>query len=156
MATHVSVNLLDYSGETTRSQFYVAALAADGSNWAAIKADIDALRVALLIATGCSHINTTVSIEEATGSGALPADASAQRELAIRIKYRDDVTGEFGFVTCPGPIVTFYPPQGVKGDFIPLDNAVFAAFILVIEADMVSRDGNAITIVEGRLVGRNL
>lgn len=155
-ATHVSVNLYDHSGEVTRCQFFVPAILADGSNYGAVNTAIDNLRTALLVATDCSHINTTISIQQATGTGALPAAVTAQREIAVRIKYRDQITGEIGFVTCPGPDTLFYPPQGVKGDFIPLDNAIFAAFILVIEANMKSPAGNAVDVLEGRLVGRNL
>lgn len=155
-ATHVSVNLIDWSGEVTRCQFFVPAIAADGSNYAAVNTAIDNLRTALLVATDCHELNTTISIEQHSGLGTLPTVASAQREIAVRIKYRDIVTGDFGFVTCPGPDTLFYPPQGVKGDFIPLDNAIFAAFILVIEANMKSPAGNGVDVVEGRLIGRNL
>lgn len=154
--TMVSVNMLDHSGEPTRTQFAVGELLADGTNWAAITASIDLLVAGLAVATSCIRVNTTISMEYNTGLGTIPITVTAQREIAIRVKFRDAVTGEFGFVTVPGPIVTFYPPTGVKGDYIPLDNVVFAAYIALMESDMVSRDGNAIEVVEGRLVGRNL
>lgn len=155
MSTKVTVSLIDHSAELTRTQFYLDDIAADGSNWASITAAIDLLVAGLLVATDCDHVSTTVSVDYDFGDGVPPATVTAQREIAIQVTYRDTVTGEKGRFTVPGPVTGFYPPTGVKGDYIPLDNVIFAAFILVIEANMVSRDGNAIEVVEGRLIGRN-
>jgi hypothetical protein len=84
-----------------------------------------------------------------------PSTATAQREIAVKVKYIDTVTNKPYFFTVGGPAVTFYPPQGVPGDYIPLNNVVFAAFITVLETNLVSPVGNPIQVVEGRLIGRN-
>jgi hypothetical protein len=135
--------------------FYLPELESDGSNYEDITDALALLQAGLLVATDCAHVSTTLTIPYDTGSGAPPATVTAQRELAVRIKYRDAVTGRIEHATVPGPITTFYPPTGVKGDYIPLDNVVFAAYIILMEANMVSQDDNAIEVLEGRLTGRN-
>ena len=155
MATKVSINWIDHSGEKTRTQFYVPAVAGDGANWAALLTSIGLLTAAAEVASDCGHLNTTLSVETEESNEAAPSTVTAQREIAVKISYTDDVTGDPGSFTLPGPVVGLYPPTGVPGDYIPLDNAVFSVFIAVIEANMKSRAGNAITVTEGRLVGRN-
>jgi hypothetical protein len=157
MPTTVSVNLIDHSGEPTRTKFYVETL--DDTNYDAlfdpITGSVSLLQAALLVATDCEHVSTVASVEMEPGTGVPPATVTAQREIAIRVSYRDTVNGRKGSFTVPGPITTFYPPTGVPDDIIPLDNVIFAALILVIEANAISRDDNPIEVVEGRLVGRN-
>jgi len=153
MATKCTFNLVDYSGERTSTHVYLPSI--NAGTFDAVIASAGALQTALLLATDCNHVNTTLTIETDDTTPSLPSIETAQREFAVRIKYADATTGDIAFCTVPGPAVTFYPPQGVKGDIIPLDNAVFAAFITVMEANMKSKLGNAITVLEGRLVGRN-
>jgi hypothetical protein len=157
MPTEVTVNLIDHSGEPTRTKFYVETL--DDTNFDAlfdpVTGDISLLQGALMAATDCEHVSTVASIVSDTGTGVPPATVTAQREIAIRVSYRDTVNGRKGSFTVPGPVTGFYPPTGVKDDIVPLDNVVFAALIILIEANMISRDDNAIEVVEGRLVGRN-
>jgi hypothetical protein len=157
MPTQITVNLIDHSGEMTGTKFYVETL--DDSNYDAlfdpVTGAVSLLQGALMAATDCEHVSTVASLVSDTGTGVPPATVTAQREIAIRVKVRDTVNGRTGHFSVPGPITTFYPPTGVKDDIVPLDNVVFAALILIIEANMVSRDDNAIEVVEGRLVGRN-
>jgi len=156
-ASKVTISMVDHSGEITKTQFYVEEL--DASNFDelfnAVTGKVSLMQGALMVATDCEHLSTSLSYESDTGTGEPPSTVTAQREIAIRIKYRDDTTNDVGYITVPGPVVGFYPPTGVPNDVIPLDNAVFSVFILVIEANAVSKAGNAITVVEGRLVGRN-
>jgi len=153
MPTKVTFNLIDYSGERTSTSMYVEEL--DATNYADVVAAAGALQTALLVATDCNHVSTIFSVETDNNIAIPPATVTAQREIAIRIKYVDAVTGDVGSTTVPGPATTLYPPQGVKGDYVPLDNVIFSAFIAVIEANAVSRLGNSIEVVEGRLIGRN-
>jgi len=151
----VSFNLIDYSGERTSTKVNVADIAGDGANMAAVLSSISALQAALLLTTDCNHVSTTFSQTVDTTVATPPSTATAQREIAVKVKYVDNVTNSVHFFTVAGPAVTFYPPQGVPGDYIPLDNTVFDAFITVLEANLKSPAGNAITVVEGRLIGRN-
>ena len=153
--TKAVLNLIDYSGESTSVKFYLPELETDGSNFEDITDALDLLVAGVITSSDLTQISTNITIPHGTGSGTPPSVFSAQRELAIRIKYRDTVTGRFEYTTVPGPVEAFYPPQGVKGDYVALNNFVFANYIIVLEANMVSQDGNAIEVVEGRLVGRN-
>lgn len=156
-ASKVTISMVDHSGEITKTQFYVEQL--DSTNYDelfnAVTGKVSLMQGALMVATDCEHLSTSLSHESDTGTGVPPSTVTAQREIAVRIKYRDTTTNDVGFLTVPGPVTTFYPPTGVPGDVIPLDNTVFAVFILVIEANIVSRLGNAIQVIEGRLIGRN-
>jgi len=151
----VSFNLIDYSSERTSTKVNVADLESDGSNMAAVLASISALQTALLLTTDCNHVSTTFTQTTDTNVATPPSVVTAQREFSIRVKAVDTVTNEFTSFTVPGPAEAFYPPQGVPGDYIPLSNAMFAALILVLEANLVSPAGNPIEVVEGRLMGRN-
>ncbi len=151
-ATTLVFNMIDHSGEKSRTKVYLEELASDGSNWDDILTSEGLLRTALYLTTDMAEVGSDVSIPIHTGAGTPPSAVNAQREIAIRVKYRDTVNGRYGHFTVPGPKTTFYPPVG--SDVVPLDNVIFAAFILALEANLVSRDENAITIVEGRLIGR--
>lgn len=151
-ATTLVFNMIDHSGEKSRTKVYLEELLGDGSNWDDILVSEGLLRTALFLTTDMAEVGSDVSIPIHTGAGTPPSAVNAQREIAIRVKYRDTVNGRYGHFTVPGPKTTFYPPTG--SDVVPLDNVIFAAFILVLEANLVSRDENAITVVEGRLIGR--
>jgi len=155
MATRVTFNLIDHSGEMTKTVVWLEDIAGDGSNWADILVSVGLMEAALLVATECNHVSTVINYETGNTPAVPPAEVIAQREIAIRVKMVDVSTGDYTSFTVPGPAEGFYPPTGVKGDYIPLSNAIFAALILVLEANLVSPDGNAVEVVEGRLIGRN-
>jgi hypothetical protein len=108
---------------------------------------------ALNLLTDCGFTRTTVSAVVAQANDAPPADVHAQREIAIRVTYKDSVNGKSERFDIPGPVDGVYP--GVGTDVIPLDNVAAAAFIAVFEAQCVSQDGNAVEVTGIRLVGRN-
>lgn len=83
-----------------------------------------------------------------------PANTWAQRELKWRIDYVDDVTGEPGYFTIPAANTALLDPNN-KG-FIDPDHVDVVAFVAAMEAYALSRDLNAISFVQGLLVGRNI
>ena len=103
--------------------------------------------------TGCEHVATSLTYVSDRGTGEPPSEVTAQREIAIKVTYRDTVTGKVEHLTVPGPVAAVYPPTGT--DVIPLSNVAAAAFITVFEANAVSQDGNAIVVTGIRLIGRN-
>jgi hypothetical protein len=151
--TQLTFNMIDHSGEKSRTKVYLEEIEGDGSNWDDILTSEGLLRTALYLTTDMAEVSSDVSIAVHEGDGVPPSTVTAQREWAIRVKYRDAVNGRYGHFTVPGPKTTFYPPTG--SDVVPLDNVIFEAFITVLEANLLSRDGNAINIVEGRLIGRS-
>ena len=153
--TRATITLIDYSGETTKTGFYLPEMDEHGDNYDDIIGRLFAVQTAVVDASDCEHVSTTFIVPYSRGMYGPPAIVTAQREIALRIKYRDTITGDIEYATVPGPIEAFYPPQGIKGDYVPLDNVVFAPYIAAIEANIVSKRGNTITVLEGRLVGRN-
>lgn len=153
-STKLYFGLIDYSAERSGVTVYLPEL--DASNYAAlfgVGGRAALLQTELEIITGLTRTGTSATVPLAPGSDALPANVNAQREIAVRVSYQDDVTGKKYRFDIPGPVDALYPPQGT--DVIPLDNVLAAAFIAVFEAQAVSVDGNAITITGLRLVGRN-
>lgn len=83
-----------------------------------------------------------------------PVDTWAQRELKWRIDYTDDVSGEPGFFTVGCADTSLLDPNN-KAVMNVLDQDVID-FIAAFEAYAISKDGNAVTFVQGLLVGRNI
>ena len=156
-ASRIAFNMIDHSGEPTATKLWVEAL--DNSNFdelfAAVTGKVSLLQAALFLTTDCEHVSTHLSHQSDQGTGVPPTTVTAQREIAVRVTYRDTVNGRVGHFTVPGPKTTMYPPTGVKDDIIPLDNVILAALIVVIELNAVSEDGNAIEVTQARLIGRN-
>ena len=156
MATQVAFSTIDHSGEMSSTKVYVEQL--DNSNYDdifGVAGHVALLAAELALCTDCVVTGWSASVNEAVNPAVPPSTVTAQREIAIRVKYVDSVNGRYGTFNIPGPKTTLYPPRGVKDDIVPLDNVILAALIIVAEAQMVSRDDNAIEIIEARLVGRN-
>ena len=155
MTTPVRIGMIDRSGENTSVNFHLPAIASDGSNWPNLFAPTtgryDLLKLTL---TPLTRLNLTRSVMNQvveTSVGSLPADAMAQRELAIRFTYVDDVSNNKYRFDVPGPVDAVIQ-SGT--DVIDLANVLIAAFKVDFEAQCVSPEGNAVTIIGARLVGR--
>ena len=154
MATKVKVGMVDHSGEGCGPSLYFDDLTA--LTYEAIMGSggsVDLVATALNVLTDCGFTRTTASVVQAAANDAAPATVTAQREIAIRVIYKDTVTGRYERFDVPGPAVTFYPGTGT--DEIPLSNVIAAAFITVFEANCVSQDGNPVEVTKIYLVGRN-
>ncbi len=82
-----------------------------------------------------------------------PVVATAQRELGLLVTYQDTVTGKKYRITIPGPKWATIGQAGT--DSVNTAAPLWTAFVTAFEAHAVSEFGNAITVVSGRLVGRN-
>lgn len=155
MTTPVSMGLIDHSGEATSINFHFESVDPDGGNWEDLFAPTtgayDVLKAALIACTACNLTRSTASIVVETSVGSIPADEYAQRELAVRITYVDNVTNEKFRFDIPGPVNGLIP-SGT--DVIPLTNLLLAALKVDFETQCVSPRGNAVTIIGARLVGR--
>lgn len=82
-----------------------------------------------------------------------PGSRYAQRETGLLVRYSDNVTGKMYRITIPGPD---WANIGLAGsDMVNTANAAWLAFVTAFEAQCLSPDGNAVTVVDGRFVGRN-
>jgi hypothetical protein len=151
MAVKVHFGMSDHSAEACGPSMYFDD--ADAPDFTDAQTAAGLVETALDILTDCAMTKTTLSAVIAAQNEGTPSVVTAQREIAVRVTYKDTVTGKFERFDVPGPATTFYPGAGT--DVIPLDNVIAAAFILVFEANCVSMDGNAVEVTNIRLVGRN-
>ena len=83
-----------------------------------------------------------------------PTDKWSQRELKWRVDFVDDVNGEPGWFTIGTADASILNPANKK--VMDITNAAVIAFITAMEAYVLSKDGNAVSFVQGLLVGRNV
>lgn len=91
---------------------------------------------------------------DVTGAGP-DSDASSQRELKWLVQYVDDVNYKKGTVELPCADTAHLDPNDRAHAHIG-DTGDVDAFITAFEAVVRSRDGNAVTVKEITLVGRNV
>lgn len=151
MAAKVHFGMVDHSAEACGPSMYFDD--ADSPDYTDVYTAAGLVGTALNILTDCGFTQTKLSAVVDEANDAPPATVTAQREIAVRVTYKDTVNGKYERFDVPGPATTFYPGTGT--DVIPLDNVIAAAFILVFEAQCVSQDGNAVEVTSIRLVGRN-
>lgn len=151
-SSQYSLSLLDFSGEKSVVQWSgpeVTGAAFDVTSW---KAAQDNIADAIMDLTDCTRGKEQFSSIADQGSEVLPAIATAQREVAIRIFYQDDVTGKKYHLSIAGPAVEEYPDAGT--DEIDITAGDMATFVTSFETNAESEAGNAVTVYAARLVGR--
>ena len=154
VTSKVHFSYLDHSGERTRTQLHVFPLDDTVGNNAILDdttGNIALLGTALGLLTRCPQAGTTVSLSMDESSPGIPADAMAQRETAIRWSYSDNVTGKKYRFDTPAPVDAIIP---TGSDAVNMAAAAVLAFKAVFEANAVSPDGNDVTLLTGRFVGR--
>lgn len=154
MATELSQGFIDRSGEHSRCKMYLPDIAADGSNWADLTADTtgrgDLLKAVIATLTKCNLTKQNINVTIDQDVPVLPAADDAQREWKLWMQYVDTVNGRYGEFTIPGPADTLVQANTDEVDIAA--NALMIAAILVFEANLVSRDGNAIQVTRARIV----
>lgn len=135
-------NYADYGGEKSSVSFNLDALANEG----ALRTPLEAITLGQLQKV------TKVDSEDLVSS----ANASspwAQVELGLRIHLADGTTGESGYITIPCPDIANLT---IVNDLVTLaDAGLMAALVTQIEAHVLSRDNNAVTVSSAEIVGRN-
>lgn len=156
MTSKTQLTFMDESGEMSRVVVYGA--------------DATALNIATLddnaqfgtaggIATTIASLSLCTPVKadlvaSSTGYAHTPPGSRyAQRETGLLIRYSDNVNGKMYRITVPGPD---WANLGTPGSDMVLTTApAWIAFVTAFEAQCLSPDGNAITVVDGRFVGRN-
>ena len=83
-----------------------------------------------------------------------PASAYADRELGFRFYLRDDVNSRLNSFTIPCADKAIGSVVAGK-DELDLTAEPTASFVTFLEANVLSRDGNAVTVERAIVVGRN-
>ena len=158
MAGKVTFSWLDAGGERSTTSFNIATLTnanTDGIIGAA--GDVDDLRDAMIAVTLGQLASIKVLARDSDKSASPATAPEAQRELKWLIEYSDNVTGQVYQSEVPCPKITdatLYNQAPTKE--IDLADALWVTFKTGFEALVISADGNAVTLIGGRLVGRNL
>lgn len=106
----------------------------------------------MLALTACRIITASVHLPKSRQAETLPTAATAVRELGIMVSYSDNVTAKKYHFVIPGPAEGLL----VAGtDNVDPANADWIAFKSAFETDVLSEAGNAVTVLSGKLVGRN-
>lgn len=155
MATKVVFSVRDFSDEYSSVMFPTTALAADGSNWAAVLADIDALQLALAAIINGHIAKRTIIVEDDKVNDTRPASPYAQRENKWIVKYQDDVTQKKYTLQLPTAELVIMSDGG--DDMLDIVGITVAAtFVTWLEDHMLSPDGNAITVNSMGFGARNI
>jgi hypothetical protein len=119
--------------------------------------DITTLGASLESAVEDISLCTLVSLQYRqianTEDDSQPASGFANREAGLRFFYSDDSNAKKYHITVPGPDYGTIDTAG--SDEIPLTQTEVAAMVTWMEAEMVSVDGNSITVDRVVKVGRN-
>lgn len=152
----VHLTFLDDSLEKSSIDYYVPALTAVNfaasldENTHSTAGSIAALFASLSL---CTPIADSLSAMDAKYAQTPPGSDFAQREIGLMLTYTDTVTGKSYRITVPGPDWTNIRSAGT--DMADMTSVKMAAFKTAFEEHVVSPDGNAVSLVSGRLVGRN-
>lgn len=142
----------DYSGEKSTMQVNIVALTA--GNIAATLTAVDVFSAAVDAVTLGNPIKETIVAEEnQTGSGNA-GSAFAQRELKWLVTYKDNTTNDIYTAEIPCPDLALLVPGTDLMDVSSGSDG--ETFVTQWQTLVKSRNGNAVTVIQVRAVGRNL
>lgn len=150
MAVKIRQGFIDHSGEQSTTQFWVAEAA--GDDYTTAIADAGDVAGGIAAVTLCNFTRRTLSKQIDSDVPVIPSDDFAQRETALWVQYVDTVDGSYQSMSIPGPDLALLAQPNT--DEVDLANLVMAAFIVILEANLVSELGNTIEVTRARIIGR--
>lgn len=148
----LTVTFKDHSGELTRARFPIPDTPGTDLFQTALD-EISGLESALAGIYLGTLVSISYSESPVENPDDFPASGEAQREKGLRLFYRDDVNGKKYNVTIGTADFGTLAQQGT--DLVPLDHAEVAPLVTWMETEMLSVDGNSITVDRAVLVGRS-
>jgi len=154
----VTAGFIDNSREFSKTQFYLPAIAADGSNFAAVlttpvTSKWEIVRGAIAVASLCNFTDWTAQAYGEVATPTAPTDDYANREAGLWIQYADTVTGKYYSLTIPGPDQALFR-QANTDEVDIVANVPAATLKTALDANLVSELGNPIVVTRMRLIGR--
>lgn len=138
---------VDFTNEKSNAKVYVDAAITD-LNITAIVGAIDGL-----VVDGRQQAVLQVETDKDAGISGPATSALAQRENKWLVRATDDVNGKYVQFEIPCADLTLLSGGT---DVLDLSGTEAAAFVTAAEANILSQDGNAISIESIQFVGRNL
>lgn len=152
MTTQMQLTYNDHSNEKSTLSIHFPELAGGGTNFDAVVTAMDAVEAAIDAVTLCDNSKKAMYQLRSIGEDT-PASPWAQREMGVRVFFVDDVNGEKGHFTIPGPDLDNLAV--VSGtDVLDITGTLEAALVSALEANAESRDGNSITVQRLVVIGR--
>lgn len=152
MTTQMQLTYNDNSNEKSTLSINFPQIAAGGGNFDAVLSAMNSVEATIDAMTLCDNAKQAFYDVISVGED-IPASPWAQRELGVRVFFIDDVNGEKGHFTIPGPDLANLAVQ-TSTDVLDITGTLEAAFVTAFEADALSRDGNAVTVQRLVVVGR--
>lgn len=155
MTSEITYTQIDHSNEPTRTTLRFADIV-DAATLATVNTARDTLLTDMQAITNSTFKQHKTTMNTVKLSNVIPASADSQRERKIVVYYQDNVTFEtFSLeIGCADVTALTIPPGS---DEITLaDGGVMQTFYNDFNANVLSRNGNAVTIIKATLVGRNL
>lgn len=151
----VTFTIRDYAQQASTVSFYLPDVdAASFDDIIGTGGNVELLAATVAVMSAGKVESYQVSLPKVMLSAAAPNVWSA-REVKALFTYQDDTTEELGSFEVAAPDITIGPPAG--SEIFDLDsNVPLAASKAVIEANAVTRDGNTLTLLRARKVGRNI
>jgi hypothetical protein len=153
--TEVIYSYMDESKQPCRIGLNLEAIEDDGSNWDTVVSNVGSslalLGTSLSTIMDCDEYQSRVASVRAKNPPTYPSEKSAQREWVARMTYADDVTGDQYRFDIPGPDPDIFIAGTQEVD---MANIAVAAFKIVFDANVKSKDGNAVTLVRGKRQGK--
>jgi hypothetical protein len=144
----------DYNGEITRLSYYLAAVAAGGANYDAVVLSQEAVQAAVQGVSLIDFEGEFIKVLDTPTESDNAASDRAQRELKWLVTYRDptNVIGNGSFEIGGADTGLLEANK----DTMDLTAGAGLTLKTDLEANLVSRLGNAIEVLEVRLVGRSI
>lgn len=153
MAGKLLLTYADYGGE--KSSFQIPILDYTAANFDANETLVDALVSAIdALTIGLEVKQIRSHSASGTGSGN-SSNVNARRELKFLVTFSDDITGKVYQREIPTPLLTANTILQDVGGNANVSDTLWTDFITAFEAAAESEDGNAVSFVSARYVGRN-
>jgi hypothetical protein len=155
MTTKGFIGRRDHSNELSQIQLHFEEMAAGGANFDTTVASITAIFDEIEVISLCDSSGYGFRQSIVDDPSTIPASNLAQRENGLRVFLVDDVNGKKSHFTIPGPdLANLTIPAG--GDLVTLaDAGIMLSLVTGIESDVVSEDGNAVSVTKAVIIGRN-
>jgi len=155
MTSEITYTQIDHSNEPTRTTLRFADIV-DAATLTSVNAARDTLLADMQAITNSTFKQHKTTLNTVKLSNLIPASPDSQRERKMVIYYQDNVTFEtFTLeIGCADTTALTIPPG--TDEITLADAGVMQTFYNDFNANVLSKNGNAVTIIRAVLVGRNL
>jgi len=152
-APYATYNFLDHSNEKSSLKFYLPDITS--ANYAATVATLGDMRIAIQGLTLCNIGATPELVSEVhTDVATIPTSPYAQRETRAMFDCADSVSGRRFKIGVPTPDLTKLGlPRTDEINFLDSD---VADYVNSLASNAISPEGNAFSVIRGRVEGRNV